>query len=55
MAGPPAAPTQIAPAAQPVASIPMAQPTTVKKRCPSCGTMVAADNMFCFFCGNRFR
>src|SRR3989454_3177900 len=49
MAGPPAAPTQIAPAAQPVASIPMAQPTTVKKRCPSCGTMVAADNMFCFF------
>jgi len=55
MAGPPAAPTQIAPAAQPVAPIPMAQPTTVKKRCPSCGTMVAADNMFCFFCGNRFR
>src|SRR5438445_50085 len=55
MAGPPAAPTQIASAAQPVAPIPMAQPTTVKKRCPSCGTMVAADNMFCFFCGNRFR
>src|SRR2546427_4190998 len=55
MAGPPATPTQIAPAAHPVAPIPMAQPTTVKKRCPSCGTMVAADNMFCFFCGNRFR
>ena len=55
MAGPPAAPTQIAPAAQPVTTIPMAQPTAAKKRCPSCGTMVAADNMFCFFCGNRFR
>jgi subtilisin family serine protease len=55
MAGPPSTPTQIAPAAQPVTQIPMAQPTAAKKRCPSCGTMVAADNMFCFFCGNRFR
>src|SRR5437667_7125331 len=55
MAGPPSAPTQIAPAAQPVTPIPMAQPTAARKRCPSCGTMVAADNMFCFFCGNRFR
>src|SRR5213593_3482762 len=55
MAGPPSAPTQVAPAAQPVTPVPMAQPTAARKRCPSCGTMVAADNMFCFFCGNRFR
>src|SRR3989449_2260802 len=55
MAGPPSAPTQISPAAQPVAQVPTVQPTADKKRCPSCGTMVAADNMFCFFCGNRFR
>src|SRR5438128_1926931 len=48
-----AAPTP--PAAQPVSPIPMAQPTAAKKRCPSCGTMVSAENMFCFFCGNRFR
>jgi len=48
-----AAPTP--PAAQPVSPIPMAQPTAARKRCPSCGTMVNADNMFCFFCGNRFR
>ncbi len=48
-----AAPTP--PAAQPVSPIPMVQPTAAKKRCPSCGTMVSADNMFCFFCGNRFR
>src|SRR2546426_261046 len=54
MAGPPSAPTQISPAAQPVAQVTTAQPTADKKRCPSCGTMVAADNMFCFFCGNRF-
>ncbi len=55
MAGPPSAPTQVAPAAQSVTPVPMAQPTAARKRCPSCGTMVAADNMFCFFCGNRFR
>lgn len=55
MAGPPSAPTQVSPAAQPVTPTPMAQATAAKKRCPSCGTMVAADNMFCFFCGNRFR
>src|SRR3989441_9421643 len=55
MAGPPSAPTQISPAAQPVAPVPTVQPTPGKKRCPSCGTMVTADNMFCFFCGNRFR
>ncbi len=54
IAGPPTL-AQTPPAAQPVAPIPMAQPTAAKKRCPSCGTMVNADNMFCFFCGNRFR
>jgi len=26
-----------------------------KKRCPNCGTLVNADNMFCFYCGNPFR
>lgn len=54
IAGPPTS-LQTPPAAQPVAPIPAAQPTAAKKRCPSCGTMVNADNMFCFFCGNRFR
>ena len=35
---------------------PAAPPVTGgKKRCPSCGTMVNADNLFCFFCGNPFR
>lgn len=29
-------------------------PAGGKKRCPSCGTLVNADNLFCFFCGNRF-
>lgn len=29
--------------------------TPTKKRCPNCGTMVNADNLFCFFCGNPFR
>src|SRR5437867_2580038 len=48
-------PVQIIPPAQPIAPITVAQPTAAKKRCPSCGTMVSADNMFCFFCGNRFR
>jgi len=27
----------------------------MKKRCPNCGTIVNADNLFCFFCGNPFR
>ncbi len=31
---------------------PLAAP---KKRCPNCGTLVNADNMFCFYCGNPFR
>jgi RNA polymerase subunit RPABC4/transcription elongation factor Spt4 len=26
-----------------------------KKRCPNCGTIVNADNLFCFFCGQPFR
>jgi len=34
---------------------PMPATTMAKKRCPNCGTMVNADNMFCFFCGNPFR
>jgi subtilase family protein len=31
------------------------RPVAAKKRCPNCGTMVAAENLFCFFCGNPFR
>src|SRR2546430_5079848 len=34
---------------------PMPATTMAKKRCSNCGTMVNADNMFCFFCGNPFR
>lgn len=34
---------------------PPAPAAPAKKRCPSCGTMVNADNLFCFFCGNAFR
>ncbi len=30
-------------------------PVAPKKRCPNCGTLVNADNMFCFYCGNPFR
>jgi len=45
---PPALATSVAPVG-PVA------PAATKKRCPSCGTMVNADNLFCFFCGNPFR
>ncbi len=26
-----------------------------KKRCPNCGTLVNADNMFCFYCGHPFQ
>ncbi len=54
IAGPPT-PTQTPTVVQPVASATIAQPAAARKRCPSCGTMVNADNMFCFFCGNRFR
>jgi len=38
--------------AVPSAPIPVAQ---TKKRCPNCGTMVSAENLFCFFCGHPFR
>jgi hypothetical protein len=38
--------------AVPSAPIPVAQ---TKKRCPNCGTMVTAENLFCFFCGHPFR
>jgi len=40
---------------QPVSSAPVPVVTAAKKRCPNCGTMVSADNLFCFFCGNPFR
>ncbi|MFA5895802.1 MAG: S8 family serine peptidase [Thermoplasmata archaeon] len=45
------------PPAQPVrAPAPPPPPVApAKKRCPSCGTLVNADNLFCFFCGNPFR
>lgn len=47
--GPPLTPS--APAQQP----PAAPSGASKKRCTNCGTMVNADNLFCFFCGNPFR
>jgi len=40
---------------QQVASAPIPTATAMKKRCPNCGTIVNADNLFCFFCGNPFR
>ncbi len=46
---PPPAPTTLAP--QP----PPPPPPGAKKRCPNCGTLVNADNMFCFYCGHPFR
>ena len=46
----PAAP----PPAQPAVTPPPAA-VLPKKRCPNCGTLVNADNMFCFYCGNPFR
>jgi thermitase len=43
------------PQGPPVAPVtPAAASAPAKKRCPSCGTMVSADNQFCFFCGNPF-
>ena len=52
VASPPSsAPAAASPPAVPIAPI----PPGAKKRCPSCGTMVNADNMFCFFCGHPFR
>ena len=35
--------------------MPSISTTPAKKRCPNCGTIVNADNMFCFFCGQPFR
>ncbi len=65
-ARPPVQPRAVAPAPPPVEFVrPAAPPPAVpvipppspatKKRCPNCGTMVNADNLFCFFCGNPFR
>jgi subtilisin family serine protease len=45
----PATPTAIGPPGTTVT-----RPIAAKKRCPSCGTMVASENLFCFFCGNPF-
>lgn len=69
--GPPAAPSTARPVIPPPPPIefirPQAPPPAVpaasapsstapsKKRCPGCGTMVNADNLFCFFCGHMFR
>jgi hypothetical protein len=49
----------VRPAPPPTPTPPVAAPpapaTMAKKRCPNCGTLVNADNMFCFYCGNPFR
>ena len=34
---------------------PMPPMAPAKKRCPNCGTVVNADNLFCFYCGHPFR
>lgn len=47
---PAAPPPTVQPAAPPPP--PAALP---KKRCPNCGTLVNADNQFCFYCGSPFR
>lgn len=39
----------------PAVTAPPPPPPGAKKRCPNCGTMVNAENMFCFFCGHPFR
>lgn len=41
----------------PTPSVPSAPfpASQAKKRCPNCGTMVSAENLFCFFCGHPFR
>ncbi len=56
-AAPPPPPVEFVRRSPPVAPGPAPPPpaTGGKKRCPSCGTLVNADNMFCFFCGNPFR
>ena len=48
----------VRPAAPPPAvqaPTPPPPPMAAKKRCPNCGTLVNADNMFCFYCGHPFR
>jgi len=46
----------VAPPPPPVPAMPPpASTVAAKKRCPNCGTLVNADNMFCFYCGNPFR
>ena len=52
--GPSAPPVSPAPLA-PVGPVSPVASAATKKRCPSCGTLVNADNLFCFFCGNPFR
>lgn len=37
------------------AATPPAPAVAPKKRCSNCGTLVNADNMFCFYCGHPFR
>ena len=56
-AAPPPPPVEFVRSSPPVAPAPSTPPppTGGKKRCPSCGTMVNADNLFCFFCGKPFR
>ncbi len=44
-----------APPPAPAAVAPPPPPPGAKKRCPNCGTLVNADNMFCFYCGHPFR
>jgi hypothetical protein len=51
----PPGPSAVAPAPVSPVAPSSPSPTATKKRCPSCGTMVNADNLFCFFCGNPFR
>jgi len=50
---PPPPPAPSVPQA-PIAA-PPAPAAPAKKRCPACGTLVNAENLFCFFCGQPFR
>jgi hypothetical protein len=43
------------PAPAPPTVAPPPAPAMAKKRCPNCGTLVNAENLFCFYCGNPFR
>ena len=53
----PGRPATVPPVAPGPAVVRPASPPSApaKKRCPSCGTSVNADNLFCFFCGTPFR